>query len=274
MSTTYVSMRVERSEGVAEVILLGPGKGNAMGPDFWTECPRVFTELDRDESVRAILVRGEGDHFTFGLDLKSMLSSLAPHFAGENLAGTRAKLLGLIGEMQQAFDRIEGCKKPVIAAIHGWCIGGGVDLISACDVRMASKDAKFSVREVKVAMVADLGSLQRLPRIVGRGHARELALTGKDIDAEHALRIGLVNQVLPTNDALYEAARAMAKEIAENPPLVVQGIKQVMGYCEDKSIADGERYVALWNAAFLASKDLMEALGAFSEKRRPAFKGE
>lgn len=244
-----------------------------MGPEFWAEFPRAFTDLDRDDAVRAIVVRGEGDNFSFGLDLKAMLGTLAPHFAGENLARSRTALLDLVGELQQAFDRVERCRKPVIAAIHGWCIGGGVDLISACDVRLASQDARISVREVKVAMVADLGSLQRLPRIIGQGHARELALTGRDIDAERARRIGLVNDVLPTHAALLDAARGMAREIAQNPPLVVQGIKQVMSYCEGKSTADGERYVAVWNAAFLASKDLMEALAAFSEKRPARFTG-
>ena len=173
--------------------------------------------------------------------------------------------------MQRGFDAVERCRKPVIAAIGGLCIGGGVDLIAACDVRIASRDARFSVREVKVAMVADMGSLQRLPRIIGHGHTRELAFTGKDIDAERALRIGLVNDVYDDEPKLLEAARKLAREIADNPAVVVQGIKQVLAFGEGRSVADGERFVALWNAAFLASTDLVEAISAFAERRPPKF---
>jgi enoyl-CoA hydratase len=271
---TNVAITVEKKDFIAEVVLRGPGKGNALGPDFWRECPEVFDALDRDPEVRAVILRGNGGTFTFGLDLRSMMGELGPLTTGEILASERSKLLRLVGELQRAADSIETCKKPVICAIAGWCIGGGVDIASACDVRLASKDAKLSVREVKVAMVADLGSLQRLPRIIGQGMTRELALTGDDIDAHEALRIGLVNHVYEDENALLEAARAMAKRMADNPPLVVQGVKEVLNYCADKSIADGERFVAVWNSAFLASHDLFEAIGAFSEKRAPKFHGK
>jgi enoyl-CoA hydratase len=268
-----VALTVEKKDFIAEVVLRGPGKGNALGPDFWRECPQVFDALDRDDSVRAIILRGHGGTFTYGLDLRSMMSELGPLTTGEILAAERSKLLALVGELQNAPDSIERCKKPVVCAIAGWCIGGGVDIAAACDVRLGSKDAKISVREVKVAMVADIGSLQRLPRIIGQGMTRELALTGDDIDANEALRIGLLNHVYEDENALLEAARAMAKRMAENPPLVVQGVKEVLNYCADKSIADGERFVAVWNSAFLASHDLFEAIGAFSEKRQPRFTG-
>jgi enoyl-CoA hydratase len=148
-----------------------------------------------------------------------------------------------------------------------------MDLASACDVRLCARDARFSVREVKVAIVADMGSLQRLPRIIGHGNTRELAFTGKDIDADRALRIGLVNDVLEDEAALLTRATEMARQIADNPPLVVQGIKQVLAYGEERRILDGERYAAVWNAAFLASKDLTEAMTAFMEKRAPRFTG-
>jgi enoyl-CoA hydratase len=175
--------------------------------------------------------------------------------------------------MQKACDRVAECRKPVIAAIGGWCIGGGLDLASACDIRLCSSDARFSLREVKVAMVADIGSLQRLPHIIGEAHTREMAFTGKNIDASRALRIGLVSEVYDTQAALVEAARSLAREIADNPPLVVQGIKQVMNCRIDKTIADGLRYVATWNSAFLQSEDLADALSAFRERRDPRFKG-
>lgn len=158
--------------------------------------------------------------------------------------------------------------------MSGWCIGGGVDLITACDVRLASKDARFSVREVKLAMVADVGTLARLPAIVGQGVARELALTGDDFDAARAQRIGLVNEVYESQAALLDAARAMAARIAKNSPLVTRGIKEVMNAQSELAAAQSLATVALWNSAFLPSKDLLEAMGAFLEKREPTFTGE
>lgn len=271
---TRNALEVIHEGHVAEVILKGPGKGNAMGPDFWRESPEVFDELDQDPNTRAIIVRGAGDHFTYGLDLKGMMAELGPHLMGPAKAKTRGALLDMIRRLQGAATALERCRKPVIGAVHGWCIGGGLDLIAACDIRLSSADAKFSLREVKLAMVADIGSLQRLVPIIGQGATRELAFTGKDIDASHAKDLGLVNHVYADSGALLTAAREMANEIAENSPIAVQGIKQVMGYCADKSIADGLEYVATWNAAFLQSDDLQEAIAAFMEKRKPVFKGE
>jgi enoyl-CoA hydratase len=269
-----VSLRVTTSDSIAEVALLGPGKGNAMGPDFWRECPRVFAELDRDESVRAVIVRGEGSHFTYGLDLPAMMGDLGPMLTGDAMAAGRSRLYDKILELQGAFTAIASCRKPVIAAVHGWCIGGGVDLITACDIRLCSRDARFSVREVRVARVADLGSLQRLPAIVGEGHARELAMTGRDFPADHALRIGLVNEVHESPEALLTAARALARSISENPPLVVQGIKKVMDEALAPRVDRGLRHVAAWNAAFLPSQDLGEAMQSFMERRPPQFTGK
>ena len=163
------------------------------------------------------------------------------------------------------------CRKPVIAAIDGWCIGGGLDLAAACDIRICSAQAKFSLREIRLAIVADIGSLQRLPPIIGQGHTRQLAFTGEDIDADRALAIGLVNDVHPDADALHAAAAAMAARIAANSPVTARGIKQVLDYCADKSVKDGLQYVAVWNAAFLQSKDLAEAISAFMERREPKF---
>jgi enoyl-CoA hydratase len=268
------SLKVSIEAGVAEVVLVGPGKGNAMGPDFWREMPIVFGELDRDASVRAVLVRGEGGNFSYGIDLIAMAPQLGGLISGQQMAGDRQRLLDLIGELQQAATCVAECRKPVVAAIAGWCIGGGLDLAAACDVRLASKDARFSLREVKVAMVADIGSLQRLPPIIGQGATRELAFTGKNIDAERALRIGLVSDVLEGEAELLAAARAMTREIAENSAVVVQGIKQVMNDCAGLSVEQGLRHVAVWNAGFLQSADLGEAMTAFAERRAPKFTGK
>jgi enoyl-CoA hydratase len=162
----------------------------------------------------------------------------------------------------------------VIAAVHGYCIGGGVDLIAACDIRLASADAVFSVRETKIAIVADLGSLQRLPRIISMGHVAELAYTGKDVTADRARQMGLVNDVQADHESTLKAAAEMAAEIAANSPLAVQGTKAVLAAGEGRSVAEGLEYVAAWNAAFLPSEDLLEAMSAFVEKRPPTFSGQ
>ncbi|WP_410657878.1 crotonase/enoyl-CoA hydratase family protein [Amycolatopsis sp. lyj-112] len=269
-----VSLKVEIDGHVAEVTLLGPSKGNAMGPDFWRELPIVFRALDADTQVRAIVLTGSGAHFSYGLDLPAMMPGWGEMLGGDALAGPRSKFLDEVKSLQASVSSVAECRKPVIAAISGWCIGGGVDVIAAADVRLASADAKFSVREVKVAIVADLGSLQRLAPIIGEGHLRELAYTGKDIDAARAEKIGLVNDVHPDQETLLAEARKMAQEIATNPPLVVQGTKNVLSAGTERQIAEGLRYVAAWNAAFLPSKDLGEAVQAFLERRAPQFKGE
>ncbi|PXY22376.1 crotonase/enoyl-CoA hydratase family protein [Prauserella muralis] len=272
--TDLVSLRVDREGHVAEVTLLGPSKGNAMGPDFWRELPLVFGALDADPEVRAIVLTGSGRNFSYGLDLPAMLPSWAEYLGGEALAGPRTTFLGEVRRLQEAVSSVAATRKPVIAAVSGWCIGGGVDVIAAADVRLASADAKFSVREVKVAIVADLGSLQRLGAIIGEGHLRELALTGRDIDAARAERIGLVNDVHPDQEAVLAAARELAAEIAANPPLVVQGVKDVLAANTEEQVRAGLRYVSAWNAAFLPSKDLQEGVQAFLERRDPHYTGE
>jgi enoyl-CoA hydratase len=274
MATESSIYRVEVHDGVAHVVHANGARGNAMGAAFWEQTPEVFETLAADDAVRAIVLSGEGKAFSYGLDLMNMGGEMMSLLGGTNLAKQRTRLLAKIGEMQASFNAIERCAKPVIAAVHGWCIGGAVEMIAACDVRVCSADAKFSLREAKVAIVADLGGLQRLPAIIGEGHTRELAFTARDIDAERALRIGLVNDIHPDREATVEAALAMAREIAANPPLVVQGVKRVMNHCRGKSVQEGLDYVATWNAAFLQSVDLGEALSAFVEKRPPRFKGE
>jgi enoyl-CoA hydratase len=268
------SLIVDVDGHVAQVTLVGPGKGNAMGPAFWAELPVVFESLDADPDVRAIVLTGSGKHFSYGLDLPAMGDTLSPMMAEGALARPRAEFHTRLRGMQRSITAVADCRTPVIASIHGWCIGGGVDLISAVDIRYASADAKFSVREVKLAIVADVGSLARLPLILSEGHLRELALTGRDIDAERAAQIGLVNDVYDDAEASLAAARATAKEIAANPPLVVQGVKDVLDEQRTAQVSASLRYVAAWNSAFLASKDLTEGITAMFARRAPEFKGE
>ncbi len=265
---------VDVTESIAEVTLIGPGKGNAMGPDFWSELVPLFGALDADPEVRAVVLAGSGKNFSFGLDLPAMSGDFGKVLAADAKAGPRTEFHDTIKRMQAGINAVADCRKPVIAAVSGWCIGGGVDLITAADVRYASADAKFSVREVRVAIVADMGSLARLGAIVGDGHLRELAFTGKDIDAVRAEKIGLVNDVYDDAAAVLTAARAAAREIADLPPLVVQGVKTVLDHTRRPQVEESLRYVAAWNAAFLPSEDLTEAITAVFEKRPPKFAGK
>jgi len=269
---TCAAVTIEHA--IAEVVLTPTGKSHRMGPDYWDQLPKLFASLDNDESVRVIVLRGAGEHFTYGLDLASMGAELGELLQPEGGAKARQKLFATIKRLQDTHDAVARCRKPVIAAISGWCIGGGVDLITACDIRLASAEAKFSVREVKLAMVADVGTLARLAAIVGQGHARELAFTGDDITAQRAERIGLLNHVYDTPAQLIDAARALAGRIAKNSPLVVGGIKHVLNAHSERQAAESLATVALYNAAFLPSKDLLEAIGAFLEKREPTFTGQ
>ncbi|HZQ28726.1 MAG TPA: crotonase/enoyl-CoA hydratase family protein [Acidimicrobiales bacterium] len=271
-------LTVERDNHVATLWLDNPERRNAMGPDFWADLPAVMGELSTDPDVWVVIIAAKGPHFTVGLDLKTMGGAVAgaggPDGSSPSQAARAARFYPEVKRLQRAISAVADCPKPVIAAVHGWCIGGGVDLISAADVRLCSADAQFSIRETRIAIVADIGTLQRLPRIIGKGHMAELAFTGKDIGADRAHAIGLVNDVLPDQDSLVKAAQAMATEMAANSPLVVQGTKQVLRASEDRTVEEGLDYVAVWNAGFLQSNDLIEAMTAFLEKRPPEFKGE
>jgi enoyl-CoA hydratase len=176
--------------------------------------------------------------------------------------------------LQDCIGAAEKCRKPVIAAVHGHCIGGGVDLTTACDFRLCTKEATFSIHETKIAIVADVGTLQRITNVVGKGMAREMAFTGCKLPSDRALQCGLVNDVFDDKDAMLARARELATEIASFSPLAVQGTKEVLNYSDDHNLRDGLEYIALWNAAFLKSKDVTEAITAFMEKREPQFTGK
>ena len=260
-------------DDVATLVLDRPEKRNALGPAFWSDLPRFMEHLDGDDDVRCIVICAAGPHFSVGLDLTSFGSMGSPGADAATARANRATFESIL-RMQASVSSVAECRKPVVAAVHGYCIGGGVDLIAACDVRLAADDAVFSVRETKMAIVADLGSLQRLPRLIGAGHVAELALTGKDIDAERAKAIGLVNDVYAGGaDGVRKAALDLAAEIAANSPLAVQGTKAVLAANDGRTVAEGLEYVAWWNSLYLRSDDLREAMAAFFEKRPPRFTG-
>jgi enoyl-CoA hydratase len=267
-------LRIDRHASVAEVVLDNPARLNAFDPEFFRELRAAFQKLRDDESVAVILIWAEGRIFSPGLNLNEAMGLIPELSACASEAARNRRLYEIIREYQASISEVRRSPKPVLAAIHGMCLGGGLDLATACDIRLCSADALFSIQETKLAMVADLGTLQRIGRICGRGFVREMAFSGAMIPAERALSMGLVNQVHPDKAALLEAARAMAREIARNSTFVVQGIKQVLEYSETHSEEDGLDYVAHWNTSFFLSRDLGEALRSFAEKREPRFTGE
>jgi len=266
------SLRIDRpAADTAELVLIGPGRGNAMGPEFWRELPGAIAELETDASLRALIVHGAGEHFSYGLDLPAMASEIGAMLA--NGAPGRQAVVEQATRMQAGFAAIANSRLPVIAAIDGWCIGAGIEMVAACDIRLASVRARFALREVKVGIVSDLGGISRLPHIVGEGWARQIALTGEDFDADFALRMGLVTQVLSDRETLLQAARSLASRIAANPPLVVAGIKRTMGDRIEAQVQAGNRAAAIQNGLLLQSEDFAEAMRAFMEKREPKFRG-
>lgn len=272
--TDYQFYQVEKKTPLAWVWLNRPEKKNAMNPPAWKELPSIFEDLSNDPDVRAVIVAGKGPAFCAGIDLVGMIGEMPELMDNEQKGGIKWQLIKKIYPLQETMTCIEKCRKPVIAAVHSHCIGAGLDMITACDIRLCSKDAIFSLREAAVGFVADVGVLQRIPHIVGQGIARELAFTAKDFDAERAKNILLVNEVYEDQDSLLNAAEAMAMEIAEKSPLAVQASKDVLNYGVGKSVDDGLKYVAAMSSNIIPSHDLYEAVQAFTQKRKPNFTGK
>ncbi len=266
MASGRIAVSVE--EGVAQVELARPDKLNAMDRDMFAAIGDTFRALGRNPAVRAMLLSGQGKHFTAGLDLEYASRQFPPSQDPGRAAEAR---LRHIEWLQDAFSAVEQARPPVIAAIHGGCIGAGVDLASACDLRVASADAFFQVAEVDVAITADLGTLQRLGHLIPHGVLRELTYTGRRMGAEEAAKYGLVNQVEPDRDAAVAAGREMARTIAAKSPLAVAGAKRSLNHSRGRPVEEGLRDVALWNAAALVSADLAEAVQARLNKTEPKF---
>ena len=264
--TSYQTISIATQDAVARVDLNRPDNGNCLNAVMWRELKCVFNELDAMPEIRAVVLGGRGKHFSTGIDL-AFLMSVQQELKRLPEGSKQEYLRHFISDLQDSVNAIERCRKPVLAAVQGFCLGAGVDIIAACDMRYATPATRFSVKEVDLAIVADLGSLQRLPAILGQGVTRELAYTGRMFKGQEALAMGLVNRLFPKTEELADGAMALGIDLAAKSPLTLRGIKETMNYSRDHTIAEGLEYVAQRNAAMLLSTDLEEALAAFKEKR-------
>jgi enoyl-CoA hydratase len=262
------TLRLEVADHVARVTLNRPQALNTMNAAFWREMIEVFDAIDADGSVRAVVLASTGKHFTAGLDLKWAAED---GLANRDLEVGRSReyFRRKVKRMQETFNVVDRCRAPVIAVVHGGCIGGGVDLVTACDIRIGTADCFFTIQEINVGIVADVGTLQRIPYLLPQGLVRELAFTGRRFAAEEALRYGFVNSVHADQEAALAAAMALAQDIAGKSPLAVAGVKQVLNQGRGRTVEDGLEYVALWNAAMLPGEDSQLAIQA-QMTRQPA----
>ena len=265
----FETIKVDIENKIATVSLNRPEKANAMNAKLWQEFRQVFDKLSELPQVRVVVLRGEGRHFCAGIDF-GFISQMVGSLSGVPEGAKQEKLRKTILDLQDCLDSAARCSKPVIAAIHGRCLGGGLDMVAACDMRLATSGAVFSIKEIDLGIVADVGSLQRLPHLVSEGVLREWALTGREISAEKACREGLINRVV-AEEELLEEAMGLAGLIASKSPLAVRGTKEVLNRTRDMSVQDGLDYVATWNASMLLSKDAQLAGMAAMAKRQAVF---
>ncbi|KAM5210231.1 delta(3,5)-Delta(2,4)-dienoyl-CoA isomerase, mitochondrial [Hipposideros larvatus] len=264
----YESLRVTAAQKhVLHVQLNRPEKRNAMNKAFWREMVECFNKIAEDPDCRAVVISGAGKTFTAGIDLMDMASDLLQP-QGDDASRISWYLRGLIAKYQETFSVIEKCPKPVIAAIHGGCIGGGVDLITACDIRYCAQDAFFQVKEVDIGLAADVGTLQRLPRVIGnQSLVNELAFTARKMMADEALDSGLVSRMFPDKEVMLDAAFTLAAEISTKSPVAVQGTKINLLYSRDHSVAEGLNYMTSWNMSMLQTQDIVKSVQAAMEKK-------
>lgn len=263
-STEFSTLTLSVDEGVADLRINRPKQANSLSADTWQDLRRAAQLLDATPEVRVVVLSGEGRHFCAGIDL-GMLGQLRPADLEPGRAGE--ELRRRILDLQDTLTWFERCRKPVLAAISGACIGAGLDLAVACDLRYASADAQFVLKEVDMGLAADVGVLQRLPRIVGEGIARELAYTGRAVTGTEAAELRLVNRCYDSPEELRKGVGELARELAAKSPIALRGTKHAITYARDHSIADGLDQIATWNASALLTQDIAESVAAFQEKR-------
>ena len=270
-TATYNSFSVEFDRGVAHVRLNRPDAFNAMNRDFWNELPAIVADINDHARARCIVISSTGKHFSAGMDLSVFDGTTSgAHEQGDRATAAEAMRLH-IHHIQDAFSCLERARMPVLAAIQGGCIGGGVDLSCACDIRYATADAFFCIQEINIALTADVGTFPRLCKLIPEGWVRELAYTGRRLPAQQAKEIGLVNEVFDTHEAMLAHALATAREIASKAPLAVAGSKVMINYARDHTTADALDYIATWQTGMLSGAHMAEAFRARQDKREPVF---
>lgn len=267
--SNYQTIAVSVEHQVAHIRLSRPESLNTMVPAFWKELPAALRAIDAEAQARVIVISATGKHFSAGMDL-AVFTGMAATFDGEP-ARRAERFRRLVLELQDAFNAIEEVRMPVIAAVQGGAIGGAVDLLCACDMRYCTEDAYFSVKETQIGMTADLGTLQRLPRLIPVGLARELAYTGRDFSADEALRAGFVNQVYADQEALLEGVMSIAATIAQQSPMAVSGCKHMINYALDHALSDSLNHMATWQSGMFQMPDVHTALTARQTHTTPQF---
>tara|TARA_B100000242_G_scaffold192500_2_gene138721 strand:- start:7858 stop:8721 length:864 start_codon:yes stop_codon:yes gene_type:complete len=271
----YESFKYSSEEGIGHLVLNKGEDLNKMTMNFWYELPKILDEIDRDASLRVLILSSTGKHFCAGMDLKNF-GTLGNDSEKKTNVPDKARigenLYRVAKELQDMLSKLEKLRIPVLAGIQGGCIGGGLDLVTAADIRFASKDAFFCIQEINIGMAADIGTLQRLPRVIPEGKVRELAYTGRRMPAEEALETGLVNKVYESHEEMVAGLKEMATVIASKSPLAVYGTKAILNFSRDHTIAEGLEYNALWSGAMLPQEDMAEAMMSNMEKRDPEFK--
>lgn len=265
----YETLTVDIADKVAHIQLSRPNAMNSMTPAFWKELPDAVRSVDYHASARAIVISSQGKHFSAGMDL-SVFTSMAEDFSGEP-ARRAERLRRLVLELQDSFNVFESVRMPVLAAVQGGAIGGAVDLLCACDMRYCTEDAFFTIKETQIGMTADLGTLQRLPRLMPVGLVKELAYTGRNFGANEALEAGFVNQVYASQDDMLESVIKIAHVIAAQSPMAVTGTKQMINYALDHSLADSLNYMATWQGGMFQMPDVQAAMQAQKTGTPPSF---
>ena len=268
---SYSTLDLSIDHHIAHIQLNRPGKLNTLVMEFWQDMVDAFAEIENTAEARVVVISSTGRHFTAGLDLNAFGSIAADRQSATDPARIREQMRNNVREMQESFTVIEKCRLPVLVAVQGGCIGGGVDLISACDMRYCTEDAFFCIQEINIGMTADVGTLQRLPHLIPSGVVRELAYTGRRMMSAEAKEYGLVNRVHPDQESLMKDVMEMAAVIASKSPLAVHGTKEMLNYTRDHSVDDALNYMTVWQSGMFFSNDLFEAAKANAEKREPVF---